>query len=645
MVLEKDIPSLSEWLLVNSPVVLFLAILLTAFGLLTGFLIAVLRRGPIEAFGIVARNVFEGISDLAQLSPRRLGAMTWLAVQEAIRRKILIAFAVFVVILLFAGWFLDRSSEDPAQLYISFVLSTSNFLVLVLGIFISTFSLPNDIKNRTVYTIVTKPVRIWEILLGRMLGFTLVGTMLLALMCAFSYVFVVRGLDHRHSLQHVEAENDAEDRPSGDQQASEKNGSGNDSANDSGNSEKDSQGLASQKTDSHSAAGRRTTRDHFHRHTIQQNDDGTLQTDIVMAHQHSVIEENGKYRFGPPVGMLQARVPVAGTLRFKNDAGEDAKTGINVGNEWGYRSYVAGGTLAAAIFTFDNITEERFPRDKYPQGLPLEMTIRVFRTYKGIIDQRIQGSITLKNPDPNVPNEQVRQRSTPFIFEPSEFYPKQEAIPWELKLQRPDGTTDNGDLMKDLVHEGKLEVWIQCEDRQQYFGVARNDVYLRAADKPFWLNFVKSYVSIWCQMFIVICFGVMFSTVLSGPVAMLAAAASLVMGYMSTFVTELVFLKVEGGGPIEALIRVLTQLNLTIELGLGWLDSVIKAVDWVLLFGMRGITAVLPNFENFATTHIIAPGFDIPIDYVLQHLFMAGAFFILVSVAGYFLFKSREIAA
>ncbi|MDA1177200.1 MAG: hypothetical protein O2931_00225 [Planctomycetota bacterium] len=643
MVLEKDILSLSEWLLVNSPVVLFLAILLTALGLLTGFLIAVLRKGPLEAFGIVARNVFEGLSDLTQLSPRRLGAMTWLAVQEAIRRKILIAFAVFVVILLFAGWFLDRSSEDPAQLYISFVLSTSNFLVLVLGIFISTFSLPNDIKNRTVYTIVTKPVRIWEILLGRMLGFTLVGTMLLAMMCGFSYVFVVRGLDHRHNLQQFEAEHDAEDTPSGDlSPTGDKQAAG---ENQIVTEPEKAKGLASPNTNDGSADGRRTTHDHFHRHSIQQNDDGSLQTDFAMAHQHSVIEENDKFRFGPPIGMLQARVPVAGTLRFKDDAGNDAVKGINVGSEWGYRSYVAGRTLAAAIFTFANITEGRFPRDKYPHGLPLEMTIRVFRTYKGIIDQRIQGSITLKNPDPNVPNEQARQRSTPFIFEPSEFYPKQEAIPWKLKLQRPDGTTDNGDLMKDLVHDGKIEVWIQCEDRQQYFGVARNDVYLRAADRPFWLNFIKSYVSIWCQMFIVICFGVMFSTVLSGPVAMLAAAASLVMGYMSTFVTELVFQQVEGGGPIEALIRVLTQLNLSIDLGFGWLDSVIKTIDWVLLLGMRGITAVLPNFENFATTHIIAPGFDIPTDYVLQHLFMAGAFFILVSVAGYFLFKSREIAA
>ena len=73
--------------------------------------------------------------------------------------------------MLFAGWYLDPRSSDPARLYISFVLTATNYLILLLALFISTFSLPADIKSRTIYTIVTKPVRATEIVLGRMLGF------------------------------------------------------------------------------------------------------------------------------------------------------------------------------------------------------------------------------------------------------------------------------------------------------------------------------------------------------------------------------------------------------------------------------------------------------------------------------------------
>jgi len=428
MILEKDILTLTQWLALNGPLAVALAAILVVLGLLIGFLLAVLRRGPAEALVMVARSVREAVTDLAQFSPRRLMAMTWLAAQEAIRRKILVAFAVFVIILLFAGWFIDRRTSDPAQLYISFVLGTSNFLLLVLGIFISTFSLPNDIKYHTIYTIVTKPVRVWEILVGRILGFTLVGTLLLALMGLFSFVFVVRGLDHDHALQLSESESESPATEA--VESGTRSGPSADTA------------VGGEPT----TDGRRTTLSHFHRHNIQRNEDGSLQTDMAMGHQHAILDQNSKLEFGPPVGMLQARVPIAGTLRFKDESGKDALKGVNVGSEWGYRSYVAGGSLAAAIFTFDGITEDRFPREQFPNGLPLEMTIRVFRTYKGIIDQRIKGSITIKNPNPNVADERLRQQSTPFIFEPSEFYPKQEPIPWNLKLQRPDGTTDNGDL-------------------------------------------------------------------------------------------------------------------------------------------------------------------------------------------------------
>ena len=101
-------------------------------------------------------------------------------------------------------------------------------------------------------------------------------------------------------------------------------------------------------------------------------------------------------------------------------------------------------------------------------------------------------------------------------------------------------TDPNGkklDLFKDLVDDGKVEIWLQCVDDAQYFGVAQADMYLRAGDASFAVNFAKGYLGIWLQMLLVISFGVMFSTFLSGPVAMMATLASLVVGFCANSCT------------------------------------------------------------------------------------------------------------
>ena len=115
------------------------------------------------------------------------------------------------------------------------------------------------------------------------------------------------------------------------------------------------------------------------------------------------------YRLGPPEGMLVARVPVYGKLTFRDRAGQPAEKGINVGDEWTYRSFIEGGTLAACVWTF-----EGSPKRPFPHGLPVEMTIEVFRTYKGDIEKGVLGSLTVRNPRTG---KKVEVR----IFESKEF--------------------------------------------------------------------------------------------------------------------------------------------------------------------------------------------------------------------------------
>ena len=176
------------------PLLIFLAIFIC-------FLISAVRRGPVEAFYAVAGVIATALGkDLPSTSPRRILAVTRLTIKEAMRRRVVVAFVAFVLILLFAGWFLDEKSDDPAHIYLSIVLTWTNYLVILLGLFLGTVSIPADIKSKTIYTVMTKPVRAGELVLGRIFGFIIVVTLLLVPMGVVSYISVVRGVQHEHQV-------------------------------------------------------------------------------------------------------------------------------------------------------------------------------------------------------------------------------------------------------------------------------------------------------------------------------------------------------------------------------------------------------------------------------------------------------------
>lgn len=609
MVVEDQVLPLTSWLFpghlgYGALVTYIVLCLFVAFFLaLVGYLSAAVRHGPVEAFYVTSKVIFDGVLEIGRIRPGRLWGMTKLAFQEAIRRRVLVGFALFVLLLLFGGWLLNRGSDHPARLNISFVLGTTTYLVLAMGLLLSAFSLPNDIRDRTIHTVVTKPVVAWEIVLGRIIGFTMVGSLMLLAMALLSYVFVVRGLAHRHTLSEgqltvISAESDKE------------RGEG---------------GLEGE-TSRH---GRLR-----HRHPVRLDKEGKGYTDYVKDHRHPVVTTGSgddlKYHVGPPEGWTQARVPIYGTLRFLDRKGKPTEKGVSVGAEWTYRSFIEGSTGATAIWKFQGISEEMFPRG----NLPVEMTIRLFRTWKGNIERGLMGTIVVKNPRTGL-------ASSPILFMAKEFTVDQRVIPRKLKTSK----GDDIDLFDDLVAGGEVEIHIQCEDRAQYFGMAKADLYLRASDGWFWVNFFKGYLSIWFQMVIVICFGVMFSTLVSGAVAMVSTLASIIIGFFANFIVEMATGKVEGGGPLESAYRLFTQMNVMTDLDEGTSTSVMQWTDTALLVVMRFVAALLPSYGTFDTTSYVADGYQIQSALVAQHFLVTMGYVIALTVIGYFFLRTREIAA
>ena len=102
------------------------------------------------------------INDLFHLSPRRIWALTRLTFLEAYRRKALLVFVIFGLLFMFAGWFMGDTQDikpDQVKVYISFVLTAILWLTLPVVLILCCFGIPEDIRLRSIHTVVTKPAR------------------------------------------------------------------------------------------------------------------------------------------------------------------------------------------------------------------------------------------------------------------------------------------------------------------------------------------------------------------------------------------------------------------------------------------------------------------------------------------------------
>jgi len=605
MVLEEEIPKFAAWIGPSLLWYLFAASLVAVVAAAAAWLTQSIVLGPLAAGDRVYRGVLTGLADLAGMSPRRIWALARLAIQESLRRNVLVALGLFLLIVLFAGWFLDPKSVNPGRLYLGFILGATNLLVCLVTLILSVFSLPADIKAKAIQTVTTKPVRTGEIVLGRILGFSIVGAGLLAIMGAIGWAFVVRSVNHGHATT---AEDVVE-------------------LKDVGGAVTGFEG--------------RTTFDRGHRHRFELDAAGNGWTDTLQGHRHRVFAAaNGRYEVGPPEGMLEARRPLRGTLRFLDREGRPSTKGINVGSEWTYRQYIEGGSLGAAIWRFEGVSEH-----DYPEGLPLEMTVRVFRTYKGVIEKGIKGSVRVRNPATGL-------QSDPFYFTAKEFTIDSLLIPAKLATTSVDGGTRPVELFRDIVADGRVEVILQCLEPAQYFGVAQADFFLRAGNGSFAFNYAKSCLGILFSMLLVTAMGVMFSTFLSGPLALLAALAVVLIGQFREFILRLFESQITGdstiapgGGPIESLYRIVTQTAITLDFEPTPAVQLMKSIDTFLLAPMRLLAGLFPSLSSLGTSDFVAGGFDIPFDLVAEHGVETLGYLLAFFIAGAFCLRAREVAS
>ncbi len=115
-------------------------------------------------------------------------------IKQVLRMKIAAVFIVLLVVLLpvmgvsMTG---DGTIKGRVQTFISYGFSLTSLLLCLLTIITSVYSVTNDIKQMQIYTVITKPIRRFQFLLGKLLGVILLNVVLLTMFSAVIYTIVI----------------------------------------------------------------------------------------------------------------------------------------------------------------------------------------------------------------------------------------------------------------------------------------------------------------------------------------------------------------------------------------------------------------------------------------------------------------------
>jgi len=115
-------------------------------------------------------------------------------IRQALRLKIAAVFILTLLVLLplmamtITG---DGTLKGRLQTFVSYGLSLTSLLLSLLTIIVSVYSLTNDLDKKQIYTVLTKPIRRFQLLLGKLLGVILLDVALLSLFAGIIYAIMV----------------------------------------------------------------------------------------------------------------------------------------------------------------------------------------------------------------------------------------------------------------------------------------------------------------------------------------------------------------------------------------------------------------------------------------------------------------------
>lgn len=601
---------------------------------------------------VLARVAALLLRELFAVRFRRLYSIGWLTWTEAFRRMWApwVVVIVFGVILAFTDWFLaPPRPAELGRLYVSTLALLSSMLLTAMVAILVPISLPNDIRQQTIYTVVSKPVRRMELIWGRILGFMALVTLLLLIFGGISLIYLERnvggtinaaraaarraeaGGKETFARQYNEQADQLETRMSarvpikGVLTFIDSKGNARRKGIDVGQELETRSfvegaspsmaiwqyGVVPNPFDPERLLDRRIPVDRLLRR-------GTIEE---RANRLALLNDDlGDARARQQAPDLKAKDAAALSAEIKRLRSEiellQAEVSRLQDEEIRLRALAAKDKARAG-----ELYEEA--RALHSPPIPMEMTFSVYRTTKGVLGEPVHASVVVRNPRPDIAPHRdflpIHEYYTDRVFLPSKML---------------------------VGSKGYLTVEVQCLSPNQYLGMAESDMYLLARQGRFWDNYLRGLFGIWLQAMILTAIGVFAGSFLSWPVALVTTLAFFVAGQTAfSFLQVIAMHTLQGGGPFESLIRLLSHDNLQTELAPTLGVIVAKTCDSLVMPILSRLVYIVPNFGALDVSNTVADGFAVTWPVVGRNLLLALGYVVPFSVAGCFILKNREVAA
>jgi hypothetical protein len=192
----------------------------------------------------------------------------------------------------------------------------------------------------------------------------------------------------------------------------------------------------------------------------------------------------------------------------------------------------------------------------------------------------------------------------------------------------------------------RVFVTVDPSNESQMLGVAKQDFYLVVSERPFWGNFLKGVIGIWCMQILALGVTVACSTHLSAVISLLTTMFLAIAALFSDFLKDVAEGRVEGGGPTQAFIRTITQMPIAGQLEDSPTKTLVLFFDEMFGWVVGRVLNLVPNIAPHYNLHqYVANGFDIGIDVLsLDNFLPLFGYLLPWAILAYYLMKYREIA-
>ena len=117
-------------------------------------------------------------------------AIASMTLKDALRKRVMFTILFFLVFMVSVVFLPVVRTEDRIRQLTTLCFGGIGFFGMIVAIFLSAPNLPDDIKSKTIFTVLTKPARRWQILAGKIMGLAYVLAFMLFVMGFSTFIYL-----------------------------------------------------------------------------------------------------------------------------------------------------------------------------------------------------------------------------------------------------------------------------------------------------------------------------------------------------------------------------------------------------------------------------------------------------------------------